>query len=136
VSLLLGLEDEDPREMERLVLRHPIEQATHRTLNRDDISEIEPLLVDVLKEGKMIYDLPSIEEMHEQRQADMERLDAVVRRIVNPHIYHVFLTGWLWNLKQALMLVHQTPAFSITWLVRAAGCTPLLAPRPPQVHSR
>jgi nicotinate phosphoribosyltransferase len=100
---LLGLEDEDPRKMECLVLRHPIEQATHRTLNRDDVSEIEPLLVDVLKEGKMIYDLPSIEEMREQRQADMERLDSGVRRLVNPHIYHVSLTGRLWDLKQALI---------------------------------
>jgi nicotinate phosphoribosyltransferase len=56
----------------------------------------------MLTAGKMIYGLPS-EEMREQRQADMERLDSEARRLVNPHIYHVSLTGRLWDLKQALI---------------------------------
>ena len=100
---LLSLDDEDPREMERILLHHPTEHTTYRTLNRDDISEIEPLLVDVLQEGKPVYDLPSIEEMRQYRQADMERLDPGVKRLVNPHVYHVSLTERLWNLKQELV---------------------------------
>jgi nicotinate phosphoribosyltransferase len=100
---LLSLDDEDPREMERILLHHPTEHTTYRTLNRDDISEIEPLLVDVLQEGEPVYDLPSIEEMREHRQADMERLDPGVKRLVNPHVYHVSLTERLWNLKQELV---------------------------------
>jgi nicotinate phosphoribosyltransferase len=100
---LLSLDDEDPREMERILLHHPTEHITYRTLARDDVSEIEPLMVDVLKEGELVYDLPSIEEMRERRQADMERLDPGVKRLVNPHIYHVSLTERLWNLKQTLI---------------------------------
>ena len=100
---LLSLDDEDPREMERILLHHPTEHTTYRTLNRDDISEIEPLLVDVLQEGEPVYDLPSIEEMREHRQADVERLDPGVKRLVNPHVYHVSLTERLWNLKQELV---------------------------------
>ena len=65
--------------------------------------EIESLLVDVLQEGKLVYNLASIEELRERRQADLERLDPGVRRIVNPHIYHVSLTQRLWNLKQELI---------------------------------
>jgi nicotinate phosphoribosyltransferase len=89
--------------MERILLHHPTEHITYRTLARDDVSEIEPLIVDVLKEGELVYDLPSIEEMRERRQADMERLDPGVKRLVNPHIYHVSLTERLWNLKQTLI---------------------------------
>jgi nicotinate phosphoribosyltransferase len=100
---LLSLDDEDPREVERVLLHHPTEHITYRTLARDDVSEIEPLMVDVMQEGALVYDLPSIEEMRERRQADVERLDPGVKRLVNPHIYHVSLTERLWNLKQTLI---------------------------------
>jgi len=100
---LLSLDDEDPREMERILLHHPTEHTTYRTLDRNEISEIEPLLVDVLKEGELVCDLPTVEEMRGRRRADVGRLDPGVRRLVNPHIYHVSLTERLWNLKQALI---------------------------------
>jgi nicotinate phosphoribosyltransferase len=100
---LLSLDDEDPRQMERLTLRHPSEHATYRTLGQEEIAEIEPLLVDVLVEGKLVYDLPTIDEMRERRQADVSRLDPGVRGLMNPHIYHVSLTQRLWDLKQALI---------------------------------
>ncbi|RLC63660.1 MAG: nicotinate phosphoribosyltransferase [Chloroflexota bacterium] len=100
---LLSLDDEDPRQMERILLHHPTEHTTYRTLDRDEVSEIEPLLVDVLKEGELVYDFPPIEEMRERRRTDMERLDPGVKRLVNPHIYHVSLTERLWNLKQELI---------------------------------
>jgi nicotinate phosphoribosyltransferase len=41
--------------------------------------------------------------MREQRISDVERLDAGVRRLINPHIYHVSLTRKLWDLKQSLI---------------------------------
>jgi nicotinate phosphoribosyltransferase len=41
--------------------------------------------------------------MRSLRQADLERLDPGVRRILNPHIYHVSLTERLWELKQSLL---------------------------------
>ncbi|HID89272.1 MAG TPA: nicotinate phosphoribosyltransferase [Anaerolineae bacterium] len=100
---LLSLEDEDPRTMETVLLHHPIDHTTYRILRRDEITEIEPLLVDVLKGGRLVYDLPSIEEMRRVRQADLERLDPGVRRLINPHIYHVSLTERLWDLKQDLI---------------------------------
>jgi nicotinate phosphoribosyltransferase len=99
---LLGLDDEDPGQMERILLHHPTEHTTYRTLDQDDVSEVEPLLVDVLRDGERVYDPPSIEDMRQRRRADLERLDPGVRRIMNPHIYHVSLTERLWNLKQAL----------------------------------
>ena len=100
---LLGVEDEDPRTAERLVLRHPSDHTKSRILNQSDISDIEPLLVDVLKEGRLVYDLPTIDEMRRRRTEDVSRLDPGVRRLVNPHIYHVSLTQRLWDLKQDMI---------------------------------
>jgi nicotinate phosphoribosyltransferase len=100
---LLSLEDEDPRQEERLLLRHPMDHTKYRAIRQKEIAAMEPLLVDVLRAGKLVYALPSLEEIRRQRQADVERLDEGVRRLVNPHIYHVSLTQALWDLKQQLI---------------------------------
>jgi len=100
---LIGLQDEDPLSMETITLRHPTDHTKYRVIQKQDISKIEPLHVDVLIEGKLVYDLPSIEEIRRQRVADVEKLDAGVRRIMYPHIYHVSLTQQLWDLKQELI---------------------------------
>ena len=101
--LSLAHEDQAPREMASIFLHHPTEQTTYRLLDRESVSEVEPLLVDVLEEGKLVYDLPSIEAMRERRIVDVERLDAGVKRLVNPYVYHVSLTKRLWSLKQELI---------------------------------
>ena len=41
--------------------------------------------------------------MRKARVNDVERLDVGVRRLLNPHIYHVSLTNRLWRLKQDLV---------------------------------
>jgi nicotinate phosphoribosyltransferase len=100
---LLSLDDEDPRDMEELVLRHPSDHTYYRVLDREDIAQIEPLLLDVMAGGRVLYDPPSIEEIRERREADVRRLDPGVRRLMNPHVYHVSLTQRLWDLKQGLI---------------------------------
>ena len=100
---LIGLEDEHPEQEQQITLRHPTDHTKFRSLQPDQLSEIEPLLVEILSEGKLVYDLPSIDMMRKRREADVERLDPGVRRIMYPHIYHVSLTRQLWDLKQALI---------------------------------
>jgi nicotinate phosphoribosyltransferase len=100
---LLSLESEDARTMRQITLRHPSDHTKSRTLFQNDISEIEPLLVEVLREGKLVYDLPTIEEMRTRREQDVSRLDPGVKRLLNPHIYHVSLTDNLWKVKQSLV---------------------------------
>ncbi|MCB0182076.1 MAG: nicotinate phosphoribosyltransferase, partial [Anaerolineae bacterium] len=100
---LLSLEDEDPRTMESLKIFHPADHTKCRQLTQADISKIEPLLVTVLDEGRPVYDPPSIEAMRDRRRRDLARLDPGVRRIINPHRYHVSLTQQLWDLKQDLI---------------------------------
>jgi nicotinate phosphoribosyltransferase len=100
---LLSLNDEDPRKEGELILRHPSQPEAFRRLDARSISEIEPLLVDIMHEGQLVYELPSIEAMRALRDRDLERLDSGVKRIMFPHIYHVSLTGRLWELKQELV---------------------------------
>jgi nicotinate phosphoribosyltransferase len=72
---LLSLEEEDPGSMDRMILRHPSDQTKFRVFERD----------------------------RQRRQADLDRLDPGVRRIINPHIYHVSLTPRLYEMKQSLI---------------------------------
>jgi len=100
---LITLEDENPATMDRVVLRHSIEHAKYRTLPQSAISKIEPLLVEVLHQGKLVYTPPPLEEIRAQRIADVAALDSGIRRLVNPHLYHVSLSQKLWDLKQELI---------------------------------
>jgi nicotinate phosphoribosyltransferase len=101
---LLTLFHEDPRTMNPLVLRHPNDHTKHRILENSSLSAIEPLLVEILHAGKVVYDWPDLDTIRDQRVTDVERLDPGVRRIMYPHIYHVSLSQELWDLKQGLIL--------------------------------
>jgi nicotinate phosphoribosyltransferase len=107
---LISLDDQEPRDLDPLVLHHPSAHTKVRTLSQNEVAEIESLQVDVLIEGKLVYDLPTIDEIRQRRLTDVRRLDPGVRRLMNPHIYHVSLTQQLWDLKQEL--IHSATAKS------------------------
>ena len=100
---VLGLAGEDLGGMPEIVLHHPADYTKWRMVRRDQL-ELEQLHVDILREGRLVYDWPTIDEMRRTRQEDVARLDAGVRRLINPHIYHVSLTQGLWDLKQDLVM--------------------------------
>ncbi len=100
---LICLADENPEDTETLILRHPTSSAKFRSLAKKEISEVEPLLVDITREGKIVYDFPSIDGLRNQRKSDLEKLDSGVKRLINPHYYHVSLSQQLWNLKEELI---------------------------------
>ena len=99
---LMTLPDDDLSERP-LRLRHPSLPHVHRTLEAGEISGMESMLQHVYAGGKVIGDLGGIEEARDRRLADLERLDPGVRRLVNPHTYHVSLSERLWGLKQDLI---------------------------------
>lgn len=109
---LISLQDEDPRQMTELRLHHPSEHITLRSIHSHEISEIEPLLVPIYEDGKLVYQHPTIEEIRDRRDDDLARLDPGVRRIMNPHIYHVSLSTELWDLKQSLIKRRGNPSQS------------------------
>jgi nicotinate phosphoribosyltransferase len=100
---LMCLEDEDPRTQEWITLRHPSDHTKFRTLRASELSHMEPLLVEVMREGKLVEAMPAIDEMRELRRRDTAKLDSGVRRLINPHTYHVSLSNALWEMKQQLI---------------------------------
>ncbi len=58
---------------------------------------------EVFVQGKQMVPSPPMEEIRARRREDLEKLDPGVKRMVNPHIYHVSLTQKLLELKQGLV---------------------------------
>lgn len=99
---LIGMADEELPEGD-ILLHHPHRMGINRVISRDEITQVEDLLVEVFSGGQRSTPSPSLEEMRARRLADLDRLDAGVRRLVNPHIYHVSLTAQLKALQLELI---------------------------------
>lgn len=103
IADLISTDDENPGQMKKFVLRHPVDEERQRVLAREEIGEAEPLLVKVMEEGRLLGEPPSIADIRKRRDADLARLDPDVKRLVNPYRYHVSLTEKLWQLKQEMI---------------------------------
>lgn len=103
IADVVALEDENLADAPQMQLHHPLEEAKHRVVYASDLSRVEPLLVDVLRDGRLVCDLPAIEQMRQVRNADLAALDLGVKRLINPHTYHVSLTEAVWTLRNELV---------------------------------
>lgn len=98
---LLTAHDEEVRENQALCLRHPTDPTKRRTLRPGEFT-LEPLLEEAYR-GKRLFPPLPLEVLQERRRRDVERLDPGVRRLVNPHVYHVSLSERLFALKEELV---------------------------------
>ena len=103
IADVLSLPGEDLCTEETITLHHPIDASKYRELQTAELSKVEALPVEVIKEGDIIYSEPDLETIRAQRDDDLQKLYPGVKRIMNPHHYHVSLTFGLWHLKQTLM---------------------------------
>jgi nicotinate phosphoribosyltransferase len=99
----ITLESENPNLTEKIILHHPFDQSKFRIITKDQLLKIENLLVDIIQEGKLVYEFPTIDQMREKRIEDLNKLDSGVKRLINPHLYHVSISKKLWNIKQELI---------------------------------
>ena len=99
---LITLDSHDPHRRP-LELVHPMFPDVHRILRAEQVSEAEPLQEMMLDGGRRVFPLGGVAEAQSRRAADLERLDPGVRRLVNPHIYHVSLSPGLSDLKQKML---------------------------------
>ncbi|PZA07039.1 MULTISPECIES: nicotinate phosphoribosyltransferase [unclassified Meiothermus] len=97
----LTLANEDPGAEPVITLRHPTDPGKQRRLWQSRCS-LEPLHEEVFR-GKRLFDPLPLEALRLRRKADVERLDPGVRRLVNPHEYHVSLSQKLWSLKAQMV---------------------------------
>jgi len=99
---IVALAGEDPLSEETIDLFHPFREF-HRSIEAAEISESEDLLEVAFSAGERRDGAPGIEELRARRRADLDRLDTGVRRLVNPHIYHVSLTRRMKELQLELV---------------------------------
>lgn len=64
---------------------------------------IKELLVPIFKDGKQVYNLPSLKEVREYCESEVNSLWEEIKRMVNPHGYYVDLSQKLWDLKQKML---------------------------------
>jgi len=84
-----------------LVMHHPTRDGVQRTLPSGEIAEVRKLLEPVFTGTRL--DSPGLAEMRARREADVALLDPGVRRLVNPHVYHVSLTQDMKDLQRRLI---------------------------------
>jgi len=107
IADVMSLEHEDLCGLSAIHLHHPTDETKHRLLDCSEISEVEKLHETILEDGRLVYDFPSLEEIRQTRASDILRLHSGVRRLMNPHSYHVSLSDELWNLKKDLVLQYK-----------------------------
>ena len=59
--------------------------------------------VPILKNGKLVYELPSLEQIRAYCLEQVETLWDEVKRFDNPHNYYVDLSKKLWDIKYNLL---------------------------------
>jgi nicotinate phosphoribosyltransferase len=97
---LMSLSDEDLQFP--LEVRHHRETGIGRTLDESRVSATEELLEPVTLTAPS-DDPAVVAEARKRRVSDLDRLDPGVKRLVNPHVYHVSVTRRLADLKTRLI---------------------------------
>ena len=97
---LITLHDETVDESQPLELFDPVDTWKRKTFENFTAKE---LLVPIFQRGKLVYDLPSMEEIRAHCAHELSLQWEEVKRIENPHNYYVDLSQKLWDLKQELL---------------------------------
>lgn len=100
---LICLGDEELDNKEKILLRHPVRADLLRVIPVGAISKKEYLLECIIRNGELVYSFPDLEKIRKIRDFDINNLDLGVRRIINPHIYHVSVSEKLFKLKTELI---------------------------------
>ncbi len=97
---LICLEDETFDTSKPLTIFHP-EQTWKKTTFTD--YELKELMVPVFKDGKLVYDMPTLKEICDREDKSIASFFPEYRRVVNTQEYKVDLSQKLWDLKHKLL---------------------------------
>ena len=101
VADVLSTAGEELRAGERITLHHHARPDVSRLLTTGDVDE---LLSTVVDGGRIVCrDARRSRRRRRSSTRDIDALDPGVRRLVNPHTYHVSITDDLFTLKQSLL---------------------------------
>jgi nicotinate phosphoribosyltransferase len=71
---------------------HPHRAGVSRALGSNETVVVESLLDTVHSDGERVDGSPDLQTLRSRRLEDLSRLDIGVRRLINPHFYHVSVT--------------------------------------------
>ena len=97
----IALKDEEIDDGEPLVIFDPLFTWKMKKMKNYKAREMQ---VTIFKDGELVYDEPSLEEIASYRKEEVESLWDEVKRYDTPHNYYVDLSQKLWNLKQKLII--------------------------------
>jgi len=91
---------EKPNEQESIYMFHPVHTYINKTVT-DFTARV--LLHDIFAEGKLVYDMPSLEEIKEYSESCLASLWEEYKRDLNPQPYPVDLSTDCYNHKMRLL---------------------------------
>ncbi|MEZ5176496.1 MAG: nicotinate phosphoribosyltransferase [Acidimicrobiia bacterium] len=100
---VVALTGESVARNEPITVHHPHQPGVSRRLDAGQVHDVEELHVVVFDTGQRRDRDGSIDALRARRDADLDRLDVGVRRLVNPHRYHVSVTDGVRDLRDRLL---------------------------------
>jgi nicotinate phosphoribosyltransferase len=101
---LLTEVDEPVPSRTRVTAHHPMYDYMKKTYKPP--YEAKEIMVPVFKDGKQVYDPPSLDEIRKHAAEEMRSLEDESKRFSNPHIYKVSLSDRLHQMKKTLLTLH------------------------------
>ncbi|MBE6522752.1 MAG: nicotinate phosphoribosyltransferase [Thermoplasmata archaeon] len=100
VADLICVHDETIDTTKPLELFDPAATWKRKTMKEYTAKE---LMVKIIEDGKLVYDLPSLQEIRKHCSDELNTLWEEVKRFANPHQYYVDLSQKLWDIKNDLI---------------------------------
>ncbi|HGA0331284.1 TPA: nicotinate phosphoribosyltransferase [Streptococcus agalactiae] len=92
--------DTDVTQLDEIEMFHPTYTYINKTVCDFDAV---PLLVDIFDKGKLVYQLPSLQEIQEYGRKEFDQLWDEYKRVLNPQDYPVDLARDVWQNKMDLI---------------------------------
>ena len=99
---VIALRDEEIPE-DNYEIFHPVYTWKRKTLTDYTAKKV---LVQIYDKGKLVYKLPSLEEIKEKAERELDTLWEETKRLDNPNEYIVDLSEKLWEVKDELLKKH------------------------------
>ena len=102
IADLLTLEDEVIDTTQDLTIYHPMSRWKYKVIPANTYT-VRDMLVPIFKDGKLVYNLPSLEEIRAYSEKELATIWDEIKRFVYPQEYYVDLSEKLLNLKLEML---------------------------------
>jgi nicotinate phosphoribosyltransferase len=106
-DLLMDLEEPLPSG-KPVIAHHPMYDYMKKTYRPP--YEAREIMVPIFKDGKQVYEPPSLQDVKQHAAKELESLETETKRFTNPHLYKVSLSDTLHHIKKDLLLWHHETA--------------------------